>query len=174
MWTGERLSSEWKWATAVDVAELEEVDGALRRYLAEQGLGWIVAQVDDLIREERQVLAEPTSPRYASWPVDELHVSGRPTKPVYTTRPYTLEERVVLLIEATQRALRDALEVELAIAEFLSDPHLTGDEWLQLRFVDETETLPERSFLSEPVEDRRAVAQNVGTLLEQLLDRVRS
>jgi hypothetical protein len=151
--------------------ELREVDEALREQLDELGLGWVAQQVDQAIREERMVAVQPTQASdYGAVPwAPSPRVRFEAHKATaYTTEPYTLEQRVALLIQGIRRAFSDYAAVESTIAAFLAHSEQESGPRV-LQFVDDTDTISPHTFDAEITPDRRLAISRLLDSLDELL-----
>jgi hypothetical protein len=149
--------------------ELREVDEALREQLDELGLDWIAQQVDEAIREERMVPVQPTQASdYGAIPWEPSPRVRFEAHKAYTTEPYTLEQRVELLIQGIRRAFSDYAEVESAIAAFLAHSEQEFSPRV-LQFVDDTDTIPSQTFDTEVTLNRRLAISRLLDSLDELL-----
>jgi hypothetical protein len=150
--------------------ELREVDEALRGQLDELGLGWVAQQVDEAIREERMVPVQPTQAsdyEAGLWAPPRARFETHKAM-AYTTEPYTLEQRVALLIQGIRRAVSDYAEVESAIASFLAHSEQESSPRV-LQFVDDTDTISPQTFDPEVTPDRRLAISRLLDSLDELL-----
>jgi hypothetical protein len=158
----------------MDEAELADIDGTLRTYLGEAGLGWIPDQVDETIREERRVpVEEEPSVDYLTRGTIDAQAFRRKRPVVYTTRPYTQQERVLLLIQAMRRAIVQAAEAEVAVTDFLAHPFGVGED-MELVLTDETGAIPQRTLTPEFARAKRDAAADLEPILNELAHRVES
>jgi hypothetical protein len=158
----------------MDEAELADIDGTLRTYLGEAGLGWIPEQVDEAVREEHRVpvVEEPTVDYLTRGTID-AQALRRKRPVVYTSRPYTQQERVLLLIQSIRRAIVQAAEAEVAITDFLAHPFGPG-EGMELVLIDETGAIPQRTLAPEVARAKRDAAADLERILNELAHRVES
>lgn len=156
----------------MEEAELEEVEAALRTYLDEARLGWISQQVDEVIKEEhREIVEGEPSVDFLTVGTSWSQGSRRKRTIIYTTRPYTRKERVLLLIHAMRRAIVHAAEAEVAVTDFLAHPFGSGER-MELVLVDETGAIPQRTLTPEVVRATRDAAADFEGILNELARRV--
>jgi hypothetical protein len=148
----------------------EELHGVLR----DVGLGWVVEQVEELALEGRfEVQLSKRGRQTERYAVEQASDTRRGAT---DTRPYTSVERLVLLIEGAEAALRDAAALELAVRDDLLKTDV-GVERLQ--FVDEAgEVVRQIGWTAdppaEPSEDLPELgpARQAADALERLRQRV--
>lgn len=104
----------------MDDPALREIETQLRSLLSEHGLGWVVEQVDELVDEGvYEVAAKRKGGAEMREKVERPSDARRGSSSV---RPYTVEERVGMLLSCAQRAVRDGQALEDAVDEMLLAP----------------------------------------------------
>ncbi|MGW3610580.1 hypothetical protein ACWD6N_11930 [Micromonospora sp. NPDC005163] len=89
----------------MDAEELMQVDQQLREMCLERGLGWVLSDVDELIRQGQHVAGRPeyfqewATDRYGRYPA-RIDPGKRPTTASLRETPFSAPDRTLLLIDA--------------------------------------------------------------------------
>jgi hypothetical protein len=112
----------------MDAAELERIDRTLRRLCERQQLIWVLAAVDTAIHEGFSESVNAGSSSYhergGSWrsfPGVQFDAdSGKRPQPESRERPFTLQERAILLLDALLRVFRDLPQIRQSTIDTLN------------------------------------------------------
>lgn len=132
---------------------LDEAYEALLQSMRDQGLGWVVEQVQQQVRAGKLVTKDVTPFResYSSRFIEELAVGTRRRRRerLAATEEYSAEERLSLVLEAIENAVVHTAEIQDQVLQFVQDQSSID----QVRF--EPDAFEEAQAFTLSADDRR-------------------
>ncbi|HET7233845.1 MAG TPA: hypothetical protein VFJ16_27790 [Longimicrobium sp.] len=155
---------------AITTAEATSLYNALIDEMKRHGLGWIVAQVEEQIAVGKLATEKlPVTETELYVPGEDLFdvpisrpVKRRASATFVVSRPYTEEEKLLLLVQAMRIGVAEVNSIALDVADFIAN-ELDG---ATLEFQPETES--DEVLIVERESARRAASE--GNRLVRLLD----
>jgi hypothetical protein len=162
-------------AVMMNDTECNETFGELTEIVHSSGLGWIIEQVKDEIRVGRNIDEETVQgfssdeePRLFPFDPGSEYLKAGPRAKFPVVREYSACERVILLIEAIDRAVADTAQMEAEVLTRLSSPEIkdaglgvADDDQELIATIDRTSVL-----------ERAKTAAKLKSLLKELIKEV--
>lgn len=151
--------------------ELDEIFASLNTILADVGLAWIGAQVNEAIQIGRIVTRRFHRGREQE---DEaLELTTKTTRnTVVGTDPYRPIDRVNLLINALRVALEHSAALEQDVGHFFANEHVTPESGIVLSAPDQPISSDETRIIAGSDAPATAAASRVLPLLDELTRRI--
>lgn len=131
-----------------------------RQLLNERQMNWVVEEVDGVIRAG-EIIDEPSE-----------NSARRSSREFVTTREYTPQEALLLLIDAIESVVIQTAFIEKDVTNFFRREGVEFDISPELRFVSEEEDSQPTVFTYSSASDRAEQALTLQRLLAQLRSEV--
>lgn len=151
--------------------ELDEIFASLSTILADAGLSWLVAQVNEAIQIGRIV----TRRFHRGRPQEDelLELTTKTTRnTIVGTDPYIPGDRVNLLINALRVALEHSAALEQEVGHFFANEHVAQESGIVLSASDQPISTNDVQTIAGGDDPAAAAANRVLPLLDELTRRI--